>query len=71
MMKEDDELDTIEDLRKENSRLVKAILGVPEFLVYGNWDYKRCLFCKGKRKEHKPDCIRKELEDEDKKSKNR
>ena len=61
---DDYELDEIEKLQKDNTRLVKAILGIPEFLVYGNWDYKRCLFCAGKRKEHKPDCIRKELEKE-------
>jgi hypothetical protein len=60
---DDHELDVIEDLRQENKRLVKAILGVPEFIIYGNWDYKRCLFCGGKR-EHKENCIRKELEDE-------
>ena len=57
-MMEDYELDAIEDLKKENARLVKAILGVPEFLIYGNWDYKRCLFCGGKRG-HKLPCIRK------------
>ena len=59
---EDYELDAIEDLKKENTRLVKAILGVPEMIIYGNWDYKRCLFCKGKRKIHDSGCIRKELE---------
>jgi len=57
----DYELDEIERLRRENKRLVKAILGVPEFLIYGNWDYKRCLFCDGIRK-HEPRCIRKVLE---------
>lgn len=58
---EDYELDVIEKLKKENARLVKAILGIPEFIIYGNWDYKRCLFCKGKRK-HNEGCIREELQ---------
>ena len=56
---EDYELDEIKELEEENKRLVKAILSVPEFLIYGNWDYKRCLFCNGKRK-HEPGCIREE-----------
>ena len=58
---EDYELDTIEDLKKENTRLVKAILSVKEFIIYGNRDYKRCLFCGGKRK-HNEGCIREELQ---------
>jgi hypothetical protein len=50
-------------LRLENHLMKKAILSVPALLVYGNWDYKRCLFCGGKRK-HENGCIRDKLEKE-------
>ncbi|GAH01182.1 unnamed protein product [marine sediment metagenome] len=43
--------------------LEKAILKVPEFMIFGNWDYKRCVFCKGPRKEHKANCVRGKLEE--------
>jgi hypothetical protein len=49
---------------EENKRLqaeVEYLQGeidkVPALLIYGNWDYKRCLFCKGKRG-HKQGCIK-------------
>ena len=48
-------------LQLENHLMKKAILSVPALLVYGNWDYKRCLFCGGKRK-HEDGCIRDKLE---------
>lgn len=43
--------------------LVEAIDKVPEFMVFGNWDYKRCVFCKGPRKEHKKGCIRRKVKE--------
>ena len=46
-------------LRKEHHFMEKAMLKVPEFMVFGNWDYKRCVFCRGPRKEHKVNCARK------------
>ena len=42
--------------------LKKAVMKVPEFLIFGAWDYKRCIFCKGPRKEHKKNCVRAKLE---------
>ncbi len=44
-------------LLREAERLQSEIDKVPALLIYGNWDYKRCLFCKGKRG-HKQGCIK-------------
>ncbi len=43
--------------------LIKAIEKVPEYMVFGNWDYKRCIFCKGPRMAHKKGCIRKKVKE--------
>ena len=51
------------ELQLECAILRKAILKVPDLLIYGNWDYKRCLFCGGKRG-HEDGCIRDKLEKE-------
>jgi hypothetical protein len=44
-------------------QLTEAILQVPEFMIFGAWDYRRCIFCRGPRKEHKKNCIRARLEE--------
>lgn len=48
----------------DKEELIKAIERVPEFMVFGNWDYKRCIFCwlRG-NEEHKGDCIRVKIKD--------
>jgi hypothetical protein len=46
-----------EALASEVGYLRGEIDKVPALMVYGNWDYKRCLFCKGKRG-HEPGCIK-------------
>ena len=48
------------ELKKENHLMKKAILSVPEFIYYP-YDWKQCIFCKGKR-EHNEGCIRERLE---------
>ena len=45
-------------IRMEHALMKKTLDKIPEFMVFGNWDYKRCLFCKGPRKEHKSGCVR-------------
>jgi hypothetical protein len=54
----------IDRVTEEIEELEAAILSVPALFVFGNYDYKRCIFCKGVRG-HSDDCIRDRLEKED------
>ena len=49
-----------QSLKAEVEKLIKS---VDEWMVFGNWDTKRCPVCKGwkKRGGHKPNCQRQKL----------
>jgi hypothetical protein len=52
------------------SLVIELLKALPEWMIFGTWDTKRCPVCKGwkKREGHKKNCPRIRLEDEIRKS---
>jgi hypothetical protein len=48
------------------SLVIELLKALPEWMIFGTWDTKRCPVCKGwkKREGHKKNCPRIRLEDE-------
>ena len=62
------DFERLQEIEKLSKQLLKKI---PEWSLFGNWDTKRCIVCKGWLKEdpldrhhhgHKPRCVREKLE---------
>ena len=53
-------------MTKDEAQVIKKLLKqLPEFMLFGNWDTKRCPVCKGWKKNegHKDDCPRMKIEE--------